>query len=220
MRRKKGLGYEALVRLTISIVILVSVFFITRDLVAGIFRVTAGVEESFKEFVKLVEDVGQKEEGEFRVMSLVMDERSGIIGFAKGTEQINFVNFVSGDNVWRSVFQRPEICDLGQACLCLCRGEFEQTETIDTAKVPMPMHCDGSLICEQIVNVDFLKSLTNKQLKARELFKGYNFKGGFHFKRGTGNKFTSDVRDRRTQVFAEKGAGDIVAICFNARPCS
>ncbi len=78
----------------------------------------------------------------------------------------------------KSFFDRPpeDVCPENKACLCLCRGNFI------TKNIP-ELKCSGKLKCESFGNLDFLKTINEKELGITDFFENYNFKNGFFIKR-------------------------------------
>src|SRR3989338_1717713 len=212
---------ESLVRLVIAILLLVAVIAIAAKPLS-VTDTTA--RERFFDMVELIEKMGREQPGSFADLTLVMDKDSAIIGFARNAEKVTYKTYGYPFQP-SSIISRPQSseCRPDQACLCLCTKNIVAAG--DEKDVPMPVRCDGKLLCKGISS-DFPLSASTEQLQAPRapipLLENvrYEFTGGFHFGGSKTNvAWTWPLPSLRSLIFVEKGDGDLIGLCFEEPPC-
>lgn len=236
---KKAIAWAFIIRLTIAIILITAAV----SFGASLFRQTDAATESFNRLVVKIESAKDWKKGEFDSTRLDMDEGTtikgtAIYGFGKNSQAIERWIYrdekdLSGNVIgWERRFhvKRFDKCEDNKVCVCLCKkvGTEEWLEK-DQRDV-----CEKDPICHSIENIEL--DLVIPQLKL--IFKGLEppetypveIRGGFVFYRAQiregaigapdpvrGLLAQNGVPPRQTQIFIEKGPGEIVGVCVAGR---
>ena len=178
--KKKAIVLSSFLRLIIAFLILFFLIGCGNMLYAFFFGSEAS--ESYDELLNLIQTLQYDESKPYY---LYLDNENAIIGFNKSSDKINYVA-----EKWKSYFERPDIetCKKDFACLCLCRGKFQQKETLDFGTAQL--ECKGKLECNPIVILDFPAEIKSEEIgeDISAVDTNYVFNGGFYIGRSNSIK--------------------------------
>ncbi|MBW2974316.1 hypothetical protein KY366_01230 [Candidatus Woesearchaeota archaeon] len=222
MKGKKGIMLEFLVRTIIAIIFLSGAVALGKSF----FRVSSQAEQNFDRFVKTIEEA---EEGT-RSMELIMDQKTMILYFDKGSDYIGFIELESainkffghGDSI--EYVKKPDRCPKEGACTCLCLNKLEEDKEMrDEIIFPTDKEydsirhysCSKIKKCVSVSKDKILKQgITSPSIGLVNIV-DHVFKGGFFIERmalSTGPK-----KERRDTIYIQNYKGNI-GICENV-PC-
>jgi hypothetical protein len=157
--KKKGLGYEILIRIVIAVMFIILAITVGRSCAEAVIPQTNEAHESFDDFAEFLKTTKDWTPGTSETKLLIMDESTMILGFSKGAgfiekhtgrdtlgENLN-INLVSG--TVDKIVRPSRACGDRSACLCQCSGFPEFNDELG-------YHVCGELRCHQMQeNINF-----------------------------------------------------------------
>ncbi|MBI2654704.1 hypothetical protein HYX02_07925 [Candidatus Woesearchaeota archaeon] len=225
IKNKSGIILEALLRLIISVIVIVFVFNLGRNIAAAVLG--TNLEENFHKFVNEMEnlDVDSKQTLVF------LKKDSSIIGFSQNAQDFRCYGCGSAQSMdIISYFKKPENEECGKsndknACICLCVKPLQ----VDKAKQPYEMKCERILCRSLRSNLDIIDNVELKshldKLEKRDnvdysKLKSAKWVGGFLYEKHNRGDLVSNglpqpVAYRFTVNLERKNIGDktYIAVC-------
>lgn len=168
--KKKGGLYNSLSSLIIFGIMLVATIFLVQDIFSGTHNQNDESLKALKSAIENVSDAPLKE----TFLTLDLDEETALVGFNAGSGS-NFQYTFDGFNPTeeKHIFfmkgfymQRPDKCNLDEACICLCRGYDYTTKRDD----PQMTAQDAQIICTKELTCTSIKDVEFKKMKMPEVF--------------------------------------------------
>lgn len=206
---------ESLVRILIAIaVVLLIVFPLWNRLEAAFFNTDKKYTESFENFVRDINNVGQGRE----TFLLRMKDKSAIIGFSKSASRYECFNCYVGVQNRPTVFfdkpTKPECA--GKACICLC-NDFKLEDSTENDKSIKSGKC-SEIQCRPL-NADVPERTSIKLYPGLDIWVAIigggteYWKNGFLYARGVSGANGLKLYTEENVNFIAERRGNTIGIC-------
>lgn len=224
-RDKRGFSFDFLLQLIIGLMLAAAVIYAGAKIGSAFFGLTASASESFAKLHNSIKEsansaiIEQKKH-----IGLDMDKGTAIFGFSKNSNEVkrvesldNIGSACDSDASCKALIKRPGTCEIGKACICLCRDYG-----YDAKLAKDKMHCQSKPLCTSFDSFDLLGAYHSTHLESSPFSRDGYIIGGFVLTRinnNAGQVVLPDVLQqtefppRSREVTIQKYKG-LIAVCL------